>query len=752
VEDFYDTMASDTHLAWPGDLPNFDLDTCEIGAAMCCWPQDRQANDNNGNCNKQYDVNCVDKDPADNTDLCYVDMSRAPSFNKETAGFMTFPGDDNGGEGAIHCHGFAWAEDDGDPSSRYKANNLFYVSMYDHMLQRGYVRNIPGSPMCGCIEQMPTATRSDCTQIDVDETYRITKTAEGMTATIESIDIDFNSCQGVNNRNNDLSAYFHQLHEDGKVSNDKRAALGNYLVENDNCPAATAYFLSTKGYVEGYNYDKNAWDQFAEKREGIEISMGSQMFNIVLEGSPNGIVRRICPTCADSHRDIYYRRETSVGNTDILNKFLNKWDNGPGNRFEEDYNLYSTYEDAKAKKNAWKFCNASTNRGFPNECGPTSQVSGQSSRFNNNSGQSNVVFLLEKGSSADFGSVSGDLYSGDIGGVKISGSASISTDGKFYVTNAGVDIWGRNDQFNFVRQDGNGDVTVKVFVNALMKTHDWAKAGLMIRQDESSNSRNFACLAPARRKPYSTFRRSTQENTNYMGNPQTINSFAPVWLKITKTGGEFKCLSSSNGNNWYTIGTTWMQFNSNSYLVGMAVTSHNADEVTEAQFQYYSSSISSGDQTGNNSLDDYKFYPRESSSGNDITQLSQGAGVEFYADWCNQRADCKGFNSNGWMKKVIKPRNQWSTVFNDSSKGFYVKENGDNPLMNYQFTARKSSSGNDITQLSQNAGVENYAKWCNQRADCKGFNSNGWMKRSIKPVNQWSTVYNESWKGFYLKV
>ena len=158
VEDFYDTMASDTHVAWPGDLPNFDLETCQIGAAMCCWPQDRQANDNNGNCAKQYDDNCVDKDPGDNTDLCYVDMSRAPLFNKGTAGFMTFPGDNNDGEGAIHCHGFAWADDDGDPSSRYKANNLFYVSMYDHMLQRGYVRNIPGAPMCGCIEQVRYST------------------------------------------------------------------------------------------------------------------------------------------------------------------------------------------------------------------------------------------------------------------------------------------------------------------------------------------------------------------------------------------------------------------------------------------------------------------------------------------------------------------------------------------------------------------------------------------------------------------
>jgi len=597
VGDFYDTMASDTHLAWPGDLPNFNLTTCQIGAAMCCWPQDRQAKDNNGNCAKEYDEKCVDKDPADNTDLCYVDMSRAPPINKGTTGFMTFPGDNNDGEGAIHCHGFAWADDDGDPSSRYKANNLFYVSMYDHMLQRGYVRNIPGAPMCGCIEQMPTATRSDCTQIDVDETYRITKgiTKDGdglMTATIESIDIDYNACQGVNNRNNDLSAYFHQLHEDGKVSNDKRAALGKYLVENENCPAATAHLMSTKGYVEGYNYDEAVWNQVAEKGTEIAITMGSTMFNIMLEESSNKIVTRVCPKCADSHKQIFYRRETAVGTTDILDKILNKWDNGSGNKFREDYNLYSTYDDAKSKTNAWEYCNAGSSKGFPYECGPTGKVRNQSSRFNNNSGQSNVAFFMEKGSSRSstvFGPLTGDLSSGDIGSAPMSGTASTLSNDRYYITSAGKDVWNKDDEFTFVRQEADGDLTLQVLVNSLAYTHTWAKAGIMIRQDVSQDSVNFACVAPARKKPFLTFRTSKGSDTHYAGNPSSINNFTPVYLKITKQGRTFKCLKSSNGENWSTLGTkTIGVFNSNKYFVGMAVSSHEYDKMTDAEFQYYS--------------------------------------------------------------------------------------------------------------------------------------------------------------------
>jgi hypothetical protein len=60
-----------------------------------------------------------------------------------------------------------------DPSATYKGNNIFYVSMYDHMYKRGYVRNVPGAPMCGCAEQMPVVSRADCTQMDVVQQFEV---------------------------------------------------------------------------------------------------------------------------------------------------------------------------------------------------------------------------------------------------------------------------------------------------------------------------------------------------------------------------------------------------------------------------------------------------------------------------------------------------------------------------------------------------------------------------------------------------
>ena len=134
------------------EFPNYkEFRNCEAQSVYCCWPQDRQANDNNGNCDDPYDVDCIDADPADNTDLCYA------NYGKKNRLF--FPGDDNNNrpfraEGPIHCHGFAWSDQLGHFSAGYRGNNLFYVSMYDHFHQRGYVSNIPGKPMCGCTEDV----------------------------------------------------------------------------------------------------------------------------------------------------------------------------------------------------------------------------------------------------------------------------------------------------------------------------------------------------------------------------------------------------------------------------------------------------------------------------------------------------------------------------------------------------------------------------------------------------------------------
>jgi len=235
-------IAKDGGIEFPSYLNHFD--SCDLRAAMCCFVQDRQANDGNGSCATPYEENCVDADPAGNTDICYHDMENSPISSRTPGGFSLFEGDD---EGVAYCHGFAWSNDPSDESARYLGNNLFYVTLYEHLTNRGYVGNVPGAPKCACIEKMPVSTRADCTEIEADEEVQFYYSDGSLDATILDADIDFNSCQGANGNNNDLEAYYERLTDEGKASEAELAGVRQHLVGEYYCRDAIDSFLKSKG-------------------------------------------------------------------------------------------------------------------------------------------------------------------------------------------------------------------------------------------------------------------------------------------------------------------------------------------------------------------------------------------------------------------------------------------------------------------------------------------------------------------------
>jgi len=213
---------------------NFDsFDQCENQSVMCCWGRDRQSGDENGTCERGAG-NCDDENPSDNTNLCYA------------KDFTPYP---RNAEEAIHCHGFAWGDDENDPISQLKMNVYFYVAMHDHMYSRGYVERITDDTafMCGCVEDMPVVTRSDCSQVrakfnlrlirDESNDHRLSVVPDDMTGAIggvvsdlDVLEVTFAACRGLRPdgdtgnlvmRNNDLAAHARQLNLEDKLSDDK---------------------------------------------------------------------------------------------------------------------------------------------------------------------------------------------------------------------------------------------------------------------------------------------------------------------------------------------------------------------------------------------------------------------------------------------------------------------------------------------------------------------------------------------------
>jgi len=214
---------------------------------MCCWVQDRFDDGNNdGNCDED---DCKDADPADNTDICYVDLEKSSGSNHVEGGYAVYSGSED--EGDSHCHGFAWSNDETSTDYRYRGNALFFVSMYDHLALRGYVREVPGAPMCACLEKMPVVSRADCTELTVTETYEFTLRNNGRNrAVVSAVNVEQNGCT-----DNDLATRFGELadatDEFGELASatDESAetAFAKQIV-GDCTDAILNTFLETKGY------------------------------------------------------------------------------------------------------------------------------------------------------------------------------------------------------------------------------------------------------------------------------------------------------------------------------------------------------------------------------------------------------------------------------------------------------------------------------------------------------------------------
>lgn len=249
IDSFHEAEATNTVLQ---EIPS--LANCALNSIMCCFGRDRQPNDNNGNCRDPIESGCVDADPADNSNLCWTDTD-IESFSDP----FTFP---DKSEGPIHCHGLAWAEDDNSFTAQLRFNNLFYVSLYDHMYTRGYVETMVDTDnigMCNCIEDMPVVSRADCTQVDVDQDFTITyKNGEFSAAKTGDMNVEFNSCQGIDPGNggredNDLGSYVYRLNKEGKISDETMAGVFDTLVgyespnDNQNESACEDAYLETFG-------------------------------------------------------------------------------------------------------------------------------------------------------------------------------------------------------------------------------------------------------------------------------------------------------------------------------------------------------------------------------------------------------------------------------------------------------------------------------------------------------------------------
>ena len=126
------------------------------------------------------------------------------------------------------------------------------------------------------------------------------------------------------------------------------------------------------------------------------MDVGQTVFNEMFWNSSLHILKRVCTTCNDSHKEIYYKRLTMLDSFDLYS-YTDDW-RRDNNTLGTDFNLYSTFDDASNDNNSWTFCNYdSLNIGMFRDCGPSGQQNWEwTSRVREGH---NALFYIYSGSS-----------------------------------------------------------------------------------------------------------------------------------------------------------------------------------------------------------------------------------------------------------------------------------------------------------------------------------------------------------------
>ncbi len=98
----------------------------------------------------------------------------------------------------------------------------------------------------------------------------------------------------------------------------------------------------------------------------------------VLRDGVGAILKRECSSCQTSHKLIYYKRiKKFPPGFSIYDTLLNTWASF-NNVLNNDFELYSTFQDLINQENKWQFCNYDDQGiGFPRDCGKQHSIPNQ---------------------------------------------------------------------------------------------------------------------------------------------------------------------------------------------------------------------------------------------------------------------------------------------------------------------------------------------------------------------------------------
>lgn len=158
----------------------------------------------------------------------------------------------------------------------------------------------------------------------------------------------------------------------------------------------------------------------------------------------------------------------------------------------------------------------------------------------------------------------------------------------YLMTASGTDVWNKSDQFRFAYKSLTGDGSLTAYVPRIEYTDPWAKGAVMIRETLDADSRHAMAVTSAGGGVSFQYRTAVGADTS----GQTVPGMrGPYWVKITRQGNTFSAAFSAEGVSWMVFPLPGESVNIPmpvTVYIGLAVTSHNPNAVTTAEFSHVS--------------------------------------------------------------------------------------------------------------------------------------------------------------------
>ncbi|WP_054022922.1 family 10 glycosylhydrolase [Bacillus sp. FJAT-28004] len=155
------------------------------------------------------------------------------------------------------------------------------------------------------------------------------------------------------------------------------------------------------------------------------------------------------------------------------------------------------------------------------------------------------------------------------------GSANYSG-GAFTLSGTNSDIWGNEDQLNYIYQSLQGDGSIVARVTGMNNMDGWAKAGVMIRESLAVDAKHADMIVTPANGAAFQYRAANQGNTV----DHTIVETPPSWLMLERSGNLFTGSISTDGENWTAVSSASIAMGSNVYI-GLALS--NSGSATNSQ-------------------------------------------------------------------------------------------------------------------------------------------------------------------------